>query len=84
MSTPRSAVVDSPPPSTTTPGLDDPGVVLSALRTVLLYSIATPFVLLPEERMWASWQLGVMLAPLAGRLPQKVPVAVRQELDDGV
>lgn len=56
---------------------------LTALRTVLLYSIATPFALLPEESLWAGYHLDEMLAPLMGREPDLVPLAVRQEMFDG-
>lgn len=56
---------------------------LAALRTVLLYSIAAPFSLLPEEVFWVNFHLEKVLAPLVGKQPEVVPLAVRQEMLEG-
>ena len=55
---------------------------IAALRTVLLYSIAAPFALRPEETLWAGFHLDKALAPLIGKTAEYVPLAVRQEMID--
>jgi hypothetical protein len=67
-------VVENPP---------DPAVTVAALRTVMLYSIGDPFGLLPEEILWTGFYLDKILAPLQGRDPGDVPLAVRREMLDG-
>lgn len=56
---------------------------LEALRTVVLYTYADAFALVPEEIMWAGYHLDDILAPLVDRKPGSVPLAVRQEMLDG-
>jgi hypothetical protein len=66
-----------------TPNPTDAAAAVTALRTVLLYSIATPFALVPEEIMWAGYHLDKILAPLKGKTAEIVPLAVRQEMLTG-
>lgn len=55
----------------------------SAMRTVLLYLIASTFDLREEETLWAGYRLDSALSPLLGKTPHTVPFAVRQEMLDG-
>jgi hypothetical protein len=56
---------------------------LVALRTVVLYTVTDAFGLVVEEVMWAGYHLDRVLAPLLGKAPQMVPLAVRQEMLEG-
>jgi len=69
----RAAAVASQTPTDT----------LAALRTVLLYTLADPFVLCADEIIAAGVYLDHILAPLTGQRPGVVPLAVRKEILDG-
>jgi hypothetical protein len=56
---------------------------LVALRTVVLWTVTDAFGLVVEEVMWTGYHLDRILAPLLGKEPQMVPLAVRQEMLEG-
>ena len=56
---------------------------LDGLRTVILFTVADAFGLVPEETMWVGYHLDDILSPLMGRTPGSVPLAVRQEMLEG-
>jgi len=64
-----------------TPG--GPESALSALHTVLLFTVTDVFGLVPEETLWTEYHLDEILAPLLASEPHAVPIAVRQELLQG-
>ena len=59
---------------------DSPAVIASALRTVVLFTLADSFALVPEETLWASYHLERIFAPLHRAERLLVPLAVRQEM----
>lgn len=58
-------------------------VPVEALRTVVLFTLADAFALVPEETMWADHRLADILAPLTAFEASSVPLAVRQEMLEG-
>lgn len=58
--------------------------VLSALSTVLLWTLSDTFELLPEERAWVKITLDTqVLSPMKRREPVQIPTSVRQEALEG-
>ena len=75
----------SQPSSGRLPALDGPldlAALTGALRTVILFTLTDSFGLVPEESMWAGYHIHPdrILAPLVGKHPLTVPVAVRREM----
>lgn len=58
----------------------DAASLTTALRTVVLFTLADSFALVPEETMWASYHLERIFEPLARAERLLVPLAVRQEM----
>lgn len=56
---------------------------VTALRSVLLYTLTDTFALIPEESLWLGYELGTILAPLEGHATAVVPLPVRQEMLGG-
>ena len=56
---------------------------VEALRVVLVYTVADAFALCPEEITWLGLHVGSLLAPFTDTMPEKLPVAVRQEMMSG-
>ncbi len=54
-----------------------------ATRTVLTYTLADVFALVPQEIDWLQTRLAAALEPVAGRASTTTPLSVRQELQDG-
>lgn len=57
---------------------------LDALRTVILYTFTDAFGLVTEETLWVGYHLDEILAVLMNKTPENVPIAVRQEMLEGV
>lgn len=57
-----------------------PNQVCAAMRTVVTFTLTDVFDLTPEETLWLTYHMGIILEPLENIRPKAIPIPVTQEL----